>query len=79
VPVQKPLGEDREKCGCECGGETKVEESLGRDDRARRAGPVRGLGNIASENGVVAPEEEESDGFFVRVRLELRIGVDDEG
>ena len=55
---------------------------MGRDDRARRAGPVRNLGNFASENGVVELEEEdtkESGGFFVRIRLELRINVDDEG
>jgi hypothetical protein len=77
VPVQNPLGEDRETCGCECSGETEVEESLGRDDRAWRAGPVRDLGDITSENGVVVLDEEESGGFLVRVQLELRTNVND--
>jgi len=51
------------------------------DDGARRACPSRKGGNVIAERGIVNlvdENTEESGGFVVRVRLELRVEVDDE-
>jgi len=51
------------------------------DDRARRACPLREGWNLVAERGIVDlvdENTEESGGFVVRVRLELRVEVDDE-
>ena len=52
------------------------------DDRAWRTRPLRDCWNIIAESGVVDlvdEDTEESSGFVVRVGLELRLDLDDEG
>jgi len=82
VSVQPLLAEHSEECGEERHGKTSVQQGLDLDDRVRRAGPVGERRDFIAKSGVVNlvdEDAEESGRFFVWVRLELGVEVDDEG
>ena len=76
------LAEHREESGEERSCETGIQDRLNMDDRAWGARPLRECRNVAAESGVVNlvnEDAEESSGFFVWIRLELGVDLNDEG
>ena len=81
VSVQPLFAKHREEGGEKCGGETRVKDGLGLDDRVRRACPLWESGGVVSEGGIVDlvdENTEESSSLTTRVGLELGLDVDDE-
>jgi len=82
VPVQPLLPEHRKECGEERDGEGGVQQSLSLNDGAWRAGPLWNPRCFVTESGVVDlvdEDTEESGSFFVWVRLEPGVDLDNEG
>ena len=82
VSVQPLLAEHRKERGEERDGKGGVQQCLSLNDRAWRARPPWDPRGFVTKSGVVDlvdEDAEESGGFFVWVRLELGIDLDDEG
>jgi hypothetical protein len=83
VPVEPLLAQHRDECGEQRDQETRVHESSDGDDLAGRAllGGWNG-GGFVRDGGLVEGEKdcaEEGCRLLVRIGLELRVDVDDEG
>jgi len=81
VSIQPLLSKHGEKSGEEGGGKTCEQDGLDMDDGVGRTSPLWEGRNLIPEGGVVDlvdQDTEESGGLVVRVRLELRIDLDDE-
>jgi len=81
VSVQPLLPEHCEESGEERGGKAGVQDALNLDRRSWRAGPLWQSGDIATEGGIVDlvdQDTKEGGGFFVWIRLELGVDLDDE-
>jgi len=81
VSVQPLLAEHREEGGEERSGETRVEDGLNLDDRARGTGPLWDCGDVTTEGSVVDLVDEdtkESGCLCAWVLLELGVDLDNE-
>ena len=76
------LAEHREESGEERSCETGIQDGLNLDDRTWGVKPLRECRNVAAESSIVDlvnEDAEEGGGFFVWIRLELGVDLNDEG
>ena len=82
VPVEPLLAQHRDECGEQGDQETRVHESSDCDDLTGRIFHGWNGGGFVRDGGLVEGEKdraEKSCGLFVRIGLEARVDIDDEG